>query len=183
MAIRICLDAGHGGKDSGATNLSLYESHGTLQVVNWIKNLLLDSCTKEQYLIELTRKDDTYVGLTERCTISNNFKADAFISIHFNSAENKTASGIETLRYPTVGSTTKRLANNVQTCLIDSLKWKNRGVKERSNLTVLKKTVAPAILVECGFISHAEESKLLFDCHTQYKIAKAIVKSIEQTFA
>lgn len=179
MAIRICLDAGHGGKDPGAVNGNLRESIGTLQVVRQLGTLLQST---RHYLVQFTRTSDTYPSLTERCNISNNFNADAFISVHFNAASNKSASGIETLRYPVVGARTRELASNIQSSLISTLNWKDRGVKERSDLTVLKKTKAPAVLVECGFISNDEEASKLFNPDFQFKIADAIARGINKTF-
>lgn len=177
--MRICLDAGHGGEPGAVNqNLNYKEAHAALEISKWIEELLLENGDQ----CKLTRTTDTYITLTERCNISNAYKPDAFVSIHLNSAENKTARGIETLRYSKVGNTTKTLASNVQAALIKATGWKNRGVKERDNLTVLKKTVAPAVLVEVGFISNDEEAKLLFNCRWQYKIARAIVEGLEKTF-
>lgn len=178
--MKICLDSGHGGKDPGAVNneLGYKEAHCALDITKWIAELLEES--GDQY--KLTRSTDAYISLTERCNISNKYKPDAFVSIHLNSATSKAAKGIETLRYTKVGSTTKALAQNVQDALIAATKWTNRGVKERENLTVLKKTVAPAILVEVGFISNNEEAKLLHNCRWQYKIARAIVNGLKKTF-
>lgn len=176
--LKFCLDSGHGGKDPGAVNGNKKEAHAALEITYWLKELL----EEKNHIVKLTRTDDTYISLTERCNISNKFSPSAFISIHLNSAENKSASGVETLRYTKVGSTTKNLAANVQKHLVAATGFKNRGVKERDNLTVLKKTVAPAILVEVGFISNDQEAELLFNCRWQYKIAKAILKGIEETF-
>lgn len=183
MAIKVCLDAGHGGKDSGAVNdsLNLKESIGAMQVVDKIKNLLL--AESGRFKVKLTRTDIyTYPSLTERCNIANKFFADIFVSIHFNSASNKSASGIETLIYVKASGTARHLAANVQHNLVKDTGWKNRGVKERDNLTVLKKTRMPAILVECGFISNNDEALNLFNPEIQDKIAKAIVRGIDQTF-
>ena len=178
--IKICIDPGHGGKDPGAMNGNLRESLATMQISRFLGDLLI---ADGNYEVKFTRTDDQqYPTLTERCNISNSWGAKAFISIHINSAASKSASGIETLRYSKVGETTKKLATNVQEELIKTLKWKDRGVKERDNLTVLKKTNASAILVECGFISHEEESKKLFDCTFQRKLADAIFNGIKKTF-
>lgn len=178
--MRIVVDSGHGGKDPGAVNnnLNYKEAHAALEIAEWVQELLVEKGNQ----VKLTRTTDAYVTLTERCNISNAYKPNAFVSIHLNSATNKKANGIETLRYTKVGNTTKTLATNVQNALIKATGWTNRGVKERENLTVLKKTVAPAILVEVGFISNDEEAKLLFNCRWQYKIAKAIVEGLEKTF-
>lgn len=177
MAKTIVIDAGHGGKDPGAVNGSKYEKVANLQIAKKVGEKLKE----KGYNVKYTRSKDVFFSLQERCTMSNNWGADAFVSIHLNSAANKDAKGIETLRYPNVGQRTKDLADNVQTELIAALGWRNRGVKTRDDLYVLKKTVASAVIIECGFISNDEESKKLFSSTYQNKIANAIVKGIHNT--
>ena len=116
--------------------------------------------------------------LSDRCRISNEFGADAFVSIHLNAATNKDATGIETWRYENVGSKTKKLAENVQTELIGVTGAKNRGVKTTTTLYVLKHMVASAVLLECGFISNNLEAKQLFTEKYQNKLASAIVNGV-----
>ena len=175
--VRICIDSGHGGKDPGACNGDYQEKKAALAIAKKVGEKL----TKEGHIVRFTRNKDEYISLSERCNISNKFDADLFISIHLNAATNKSASGVETLRYPKVGTRTKNLAKNVQTELIAALGWKDRGVKERSDLYVLKHTVASAVLVECGFISNNAECEKLFNSKWQDKIAAAIVKGVEKT--
>ena len=178
---RICIDAGHqgagNGYDPGAVNGKYYEAVAALAIAKKVGAKL----KAKGYEVKYTRTGDKKLTLGERCKISNNFDADIFVSIHLNAATNKSASGIETLRYPKVGQRTKDLANNVQTELIAALGWKDRGVKERSDLYVLKHTVASAVLVECGFISNDAECKKLFNSTYQNKIATAITKGVHNT--
>lgn len=181
--VRICIDPGHTwaedtGGDPGACNGKYYESVAALEIAKKVKSKL----KAKGYEVKMTRSGgDKDLTLAQRCNISNKFNADLFISIHLNAATNKSASGVETLRYPKVGTRTKNLAKNVQTELIAALGWKDRGVKERSNLYVLKHTVASAVLVECGFISNNAECEKLFNSKWQDKIAAAIVKGVEKT--
>ena len=179
MSIKICLDPGHGGSDPGAVNGVLHESSAALAIAKKVGALL----EARGVTVKYTRTADKAVTLEERCKISNAFGADAFISIHLNSAENKTASGIETWRYSNVDTRTKKLAENVQTELIGATRAKNRGVKTTSSLYVLKHTTASAVLIECGFISNNDESKKLFTENYQNKIASAIVSGIYKSLA
>lgn len=176
---KVCIDAGHGGSDPGAVNGTKYEKVAALQIAKKVGEKLKAKGVAVKY----TRSSDKYVTLADRCKISNNYGADAFISIHLNAATNKDANGIECLRYPKVGARTKALASNIQTELIAATGWRDRGVKERSDLYILKRTVASACLVECGFISNLEESKKLFADKWQEKIATAIVKAVEKTMS
>ena len=179
MSIRVCIDAGHGGTDPGAVNGALHEADAALAITKKVGGLLKARGVNVKY----TRTADNAVTLADRCKISDTFGADAFVSIHLNSAENKNASGIETWRYSNVGSRTKKLADSVQTELIGATGAKNRGVKTTSSLYVLKHTIASAVLVECGFISNDAEAKKLFTAKYQDKIASAIVSGIYKSMA
>lgn len=177
MSYTIVLDPGHGGKSPGAVNGKYHEADANLAIAKKVGAKL----KAKGYNVKYTRTKDVYFSLEERCRMSNNWDADIFVSIHCNAATNKEASGIETWRYSSVGRMTKNLANNVQGQLISATGWKDRGVKTSSTLYVLKKTIASAVLVECGFISSDVECKKLFSETWQNKIANGIVRGIEKT--
>lgn len=179
MSKIICIDAGHGGADPGAVNGKCQEKNAALGIALKIGDKLMQKGHKVVY----TRSTDKVLGLQARCDISNAAKADAFVSIHCNSAEDKKASGIETFKYPVVGGVTKRLAENVQNSLVTNFtEEKNRGVKE-AKYYVLKNTKAPAILVEVGFISHDPTAEKLFRFSYQDKLARVIADGVEKTFS
>lgn len=173
------LDAGHGGKDSGAVNdnFGLHEKIAALDVCLYLGEIL----ENQGAIIFYSRESDTYPSLTARANDANSKNVDAFISIHLNSADNKSASGIETLVYGLKGIAYE-LATKVQNNMVEVTGWKNRGVKARHELTVLKKTKMPAILCEIGFISNDEQAKELFKQEIQKKIANAIANGIIEQF-
>lgn len=177
MGLKICIDAGHGGRDPGAVNGPKHESVAALAIAKKVGALL----KAKGFAVKYTRTTDKLVSLADRCKISNTYGADAFISIHLNSVANKEATGIETWRYEKVGATTKKLASSVQTELIAATGARDRGVKSNTTFYVLKHTVAPAVLIECGFLSNNEEAKLLFASKYQDKIAQAIVNGIQKS--
>ena len=179
MTKRIVIDAGHGGKDPGAVNSSKHESIAALAIAKKVGTQLKN----KGFSVKYTRSTDKYMSLSERCKISNEYGADAFISIHLNAAANREANGIETWRYANVGDTTRKLAKEVQTELIAATGARDRGVKTSTTFYVLKHTKAPAVLVEAGFISNNDEAKLLFASKYQTKIAQAIVKGVEKTLS
>ena len=161
--------------DPGAVNGERYESVAALDIATMLGTML----EADGHQVRYTRTGgDPSLTLKKRCEISNGWKANVFISIHLNSADTKKASGIETLRYDNVGFTTKKIAECVQASLIKELGWKDRGVKERPNLYVLKHTKASAILVETGFISNDTECEKLFDPEIQQRIASAIKRGL-----
>lgn len=176
--LKVALDAGHGGTDPGAVNAEWQEKHAALSIIE----LLRKECLARGWETLVTRPYDEYIGITRRAEMANEWGADLFISVHLNSAESKSASGIETLRYPTKNAKTICLADKVQKQLVKATGFKNRGVKERADLGVLRLTRMPAILCEVGFISNDEEASTLFTHSCQLSIAEAIIKGVEECY-
>ncbi len=107
----------------------------------------------------------------------NAHAADLDVSIHFNSGANDASgngktTGTEVLTYSS-GSKAKPYAQNIANA-IAALGFKNRGVKYSSSLYVLRKTKAPALLVECCFVDDKDDAAL----YNADKMAAAIVKGI-----
>lgn len=174
--MKICLDAGHGGNDSGAVGQSgLNESDVVLAITKLVEALLLTG----DYEVLLTRTEDVYVALDRRCYICNAWQSNYFVSIHCNS-DGPTAKGIETLYKTEAGL---ELAIPIQDALVAITDDIDRSVKKRDDLAVLNGTSCPAILAEVGFISHPEtEAKLATDDYKDL-IAEAIVLGITQFFS
>lgn len=82
MIKKIVIDAGHGGKDSGAVGNGLYEKNITLILAKYVQSYLEDNYTGHE--VKLTRSTDVFVELSERANIANKFDADVFISNHVN---------------------------------------------------------------------------------------------------
>ncbi len=90
---RVVIDPGHGGTDPGAIGRTgVTEKELTLQLSQAVASRLRAS----GYEVSLTREDDRTVGLKERTDFANNVAADLFISIHINSARNRSLRGFET---------------------------------------------------------------------------------------
>ncbi len=86
----IVLDAGHGGKDSGAVGRYSYEKDINLQVVLRLGNILKAKFPNKRILY--TRRDDSYPKLKERHAMANRANGDLFISVHVNSSSSKSTS-------------------------------------------------------------------------------------------
>ena len=109
------------------------------------------------------------------CNFANAKKADYFISIHCNSAKNRSARGTETFYY--VGSpSSEKLALCVHKQLVDTIQSADRGLKNGNWLYVLKHSEMPAILVELGFISNKAE-EIYMNEHKQV-MAHAIARGV-----
>ena len=106
----------------------------------------------------------------------NDHTVDLDVSIHFNSADGLKEDGVTTGTEVLVYSGYSKALDEAQAvcAAISALGYKNRGVKYRPDLYFLNKTKAPAMLVECCFVSDKDDVKL----YDHYLMAKAIVKGI-----
>lgn len=174
----ISLDAGHGGKDTGAIGaIGLLEKSVTLNLVQKVRTRLKQA----GLTVVLTRDKDRELQLENRCLLARRQGADLFVSLHLNAATSRAATGVEThvlssAGYPSTaaavrqsgrktaqpghrdGATSLLLAYQVQKAMVTRLGEPDRGVR-RSNFAVLRDATFPAVLVECGFLSHATTEK------------------------
>ena len=170
----IVVDAGHGGKDSGAISGKKYEKVPALVMAQMLQKNLEEKGAK----VIMTRSDDTFISLQDRVEISNYENADLFVSIHLNSSEKSHINGVETHWYKT---NSQDLAKYVQTSLMKEVKAVDRGLF-KSMFYVINHTTAPAILVETGFISNPQERDELFEEPRQKATANAIADGITEYF-
>ena len=145
MAYTIMLDAGHGGSDPGAVYEERREKEDSLALTLAVGEILQDNGINVLY----SRTEDIYKSPYQRAMEANNADADFFISIHRNSfPTDNQVSGVETLVYNKSGikyEMAKEIGEQLET-----IGFRNLGVKERPNLVVLRRTKMPAVLVEVG---------------------------------
>ncbi|MDQ6418171.1 N-acetylmuramoyl-L-alanine amidase [Paenibacillus sp. LHD-117] len=170
----IVLDAGHGAKDPGAYSkpLNKWEKEFNLSAVLKVKAELEKD---PRFKVHLTRKDDTFVELLDRVKFAESVKADIFISIHANSYDNTSVSGVETY-YERANS--KPLADIIHKHVLAGMGLRDRGVKKAA-FKVIKETTMPAILIEAGYLTNTTDANALFNAKTQDKLAVEIVKGIK----
>ena len=171
---KVFIDAGHGGTDPGALGYGYRESDLNLQVAKKVESKLKSKGID----VKMSRNSDIFYSLSERAEMANDYGADAFVSIHQNSAEAKSANGIETY-YNRNKEEDKPLSNDIQTQVISQTGANNRGVKN-AEFTVLVKSKMISALVECGFITNESEVKKLSDPSYQDKLATGIADGIEE---
>ena len=169
---KVFIDPGHGGYDNGAVQNGVLEDEINLQISQKIEAKLKAKGVQ----VKMSRYDDTYLSLTDRTIMSNNWGSDIFVSIHQNSATSSSANGIETYYYST-RQDSKELASEIQEDLIQSTNAVNRGVKT-ANYAVIRTSSMSSSLVECGFISNPTEAKNLSSSSYQDKVAEGIVNGI-----
>ena len=217
----IAIDAGHGGQDPGAIGPSgRYEKHVVLAISKELARQINATPSMRAYLI---RDTDVYVERPQRARKARGAKADMFVSIHADAAENRSAWGSSVYVLSTRGASsqharwlankenasdlvggvrlTKDTLSNVLLDLaqsghmkasqdaagyvLDGLKQLGKTHKpqiEFANFEVLRNSDMPAMLVETGFISNAEEEKRLFDPAHQRKVASAVLNGIQAYF-
>ena len=180
------IDAGHGGNDDGAVTGrgKLNEKDYTLRVVKELKKLL----DKTDITVYYTRLDDIGLSKRKRINLANKLNADMFISIHCNASDNRTdtAHGVEALyskRYSRNEKITNKklaslLANNVSK-IMDS---KNRGIKQREELYLMRHSKVPASIIEIGYLTDKSDLKYISKKSGRRKIARGIYNAIEQAY-
>ena len=171
---KVFIDAGHGGTDPGALGYGYRESDLNLQVAKKVESKLKSKGID----VKMSRSSDIFYSLSERAEMANDYGADAFVSIHQNSAEAKSANGIETY-YNRKKEEDRPLSNDIQKQVISQTGANNRGVKN-AEFTVLVKSEMISALVECGFITNESEVKKLSDPSYQDKLATGIADGIEE---
>ena len=154
MSIKVCIDAGHGGKDPGAVLGKRYEKNDTLKFAKRLGKVLKANGVEVAY----TRTADTYDSPSEKARNGNNTKADFFVSVHRNASVNASAHGTEVLVYNKKGIK-HTIAENI--CKgFKKIGFTDRGVKVQPTLAVLRGTNMQAVLVEVGFITNNDDNKL-----------------------
>lgn len=179
--ISVCLDPGHGAHDAGAVNGSRLEKDDNLRLA-----LLVRTALEEQGIkVYMTREDDTFLSLEERCALANNKKCTLFVALHRNSAES--GSGVEIWVQNTPEKTDWSLAEHILENLYAVGVSEERGVKTGyaknpdGNYYVNAHTQMPSCLVETGFVT-SEKDNALFDEHIE-SYAQAIATGITQTLS
>ncbi len=167
----VVVDAGHGGKDSGATRrYGPAEKVATLDVAQRLDRKLRAA----QFRTVLTRSSDVFVPLDSRVAIGNRQDNSIFVSLHFNDSSRRGFRGIET--YYT-SPYARSLANRIQRKLSSLPGTPNRGVKY-GNFRVIKNAVYPSVLVECGFLSNRTEAQRVGSAAYREILAGRIAEAI-----
>lgn len=187
----VVLDPGHGGQDSGTMKTGLLEKDLTLDVAHRAARLL----QLQGLATLLTRTGDTHVSLADRAAMANAQSNCVFISIHFDDAARPAATGVETyyaarqishsrpvvswlpfLRRTAVEVTngeSQSLADHIQEALVTYTQAVNRGVTSQQ-FFVIANVRHPAVLVEGGFLTNADELNKLATGDYREQIAAAI---------
>jgi N-acetylmuramoyl-L-alanine amidase len=193
----VILDAGHGGKDPGATNPIGTEANYNVRLAVRLKKLL----EAKGFKVKMIRESDRFYSLQERVNIANSVKENAiFVSLHHNSG-GRSARGIETFTLsppgvshygsnlkasdaqPKTGNQHDSANIALATALHGSVLRRlgtntlDRGIK-RARFSVLSGVKHPAVLFEGGFMSHPHEARLIANESYQAAVAAGMVDAI-----
>lgn len=178
----VVIDAGHGGEDVGSTDFDgvRYEKEDCLRVAKLVEKYLKSMNVN----VIMTRTEDVYVTLDDRCKIANDSKAVIFVSLHRNYYDGE-AQGVEVWVHNERPENDTALAQNILDALKEVGVSQDRGVNfgyrgnEYVNYQVNRETNMPSCLVELGFMQDEQDNKLFDDNCDAY--AKAIAEAIYKT--
>lgn len=167
MGIKIYLDQGHNPREfnTGAEGNGFFEQDITYDIGVRLYRLLNNN---PDFEVRLSRQTPNEVigsnnssSLTTRVNEANSWGADVFISLHTNASTNVNATGSEALVYSFSSTVANELGRDILEQLHLTTGLRNRGVKERPGLYVLRRTQMPAVLVEMGFITNPTDANLM----------------------
>ncbi|REB73296.1 hypothetical protein CP883_11190 [Cutibacterium acnes] len=178
--VKIFIDPGHGGTDSGAVGNGLQEKALTLTIAKKIETLLK---SYEDVSVRMSRTNDTTLSLTQRTNAANTWGADFFLSIHINAGG---GSGYEDYRYNTLSATSNagKIQAAIHTAVMNELKAFgvfDRGVKS-ANFHVLRESNMNAMLTENLFIDTKADADLLKRNDVLDAIARGHVTGIAKAY-
>lgn len=185
------IDAGHGGHDVGCMGMTSYEKDITLRVAKEVASMVRSRMPRVKVI--LTRENDRYLSLNDRCHIANRAQADLFLSIHVNSTpDNNNVRGTETYYAPNTLAdislqAARRPFNNHSELLARSIQMQysmagrpsKRGAKQ-NDYFVVKHALMPSVLTEIGFISTPDEEGFMNSDEGLRLTSESIYKGLKE---
>lgn len=173
MATRVYIDQGHNpvNPNAGAEGNGYREQDIVYRVGQALYSILSADPNFEARLSRPT--PDVVLGVSNtdslrlRVAGAVAFGADLFLSIHTNAAADPTAGGSEALVFSAV-SPSYRIAEALLVGVTDATGFRNRGVRLRPGLYVLRRTPMPAVVLELGFITNPREARYMYENPTLF---------------
>ncbi|HDK7160874.1 TPA: N-acetylmuramoyl-L-alanine amidase [Clostridium botulinum] len=152
-----------------------------------VASKLKETLQKEGYTVIMTKnKHSESLGNIERAEVGNKNNANLVIRIHADSADLEDAKGASILvpskkGYASeINELSKKYGDILLREMVASANMNNRGVIEREDMTGFNWSKVPVVLVEMGFLSNAEEDKLLNTEEYRIKIVQGLTKGIKK---
>lgn len=181
----IFVDPGHGGRDPGA----MYGKQEEKDIVLEISKKLRDELMKKGAIVYMTREGDEDLSsewderkkrgdLYRRLLLYKKYNAELYLSIHLNSGD-PSGKGAEVL-YHSINPKNKELGTILMNHFKNDLK--TRRVLKKTDLYMYRNTTVPGVLIECGFLSNADDRYLLQKEDYQQKLSKSITNAVIEFF-
>lgn len=175
----ICLDPGHGGKESGALGPSgITEAEINFAITDKLRKIL----EGEGARVYMTRTKDIDVSLNDRTDFARKARADLLISVHNNALPDGRdplkEHGTSTYRYH---PQSVELARVIKDHMVKGLALPDIGARYQ-NLALCRPTAMPAVLVEVAFMVNPDEYSNLINEAWQNKAAKTLAGGIVSYF-
>jgi N-acetylmuramoyl-L-alanine amidase len=172
--LRIAVDAGHGGDNSGASGVTSnrYEKELTLLIAQELEKALKKAGVKQVYM---TRRADTSLGMSERILALREWRPDLLVSVHLNSAGSDTVSGTSTY-YRYIGF--RPLSQAILARMLE-LKLKEYGNIGSFNFALSGPIEYPNCLVEVAFLSNPNDEKRILDPKFRKAVAAKITAGVQ----
>ncbi len=190
IPVTVIIDAGHGGVDGGTSSVDgTLEKDINLQIAHKLNNIL------QAFGIEtvMTRTEDISIhdetaktirqkkisDIKNRLSIINNTDNAVYVSLHQNHYSDSKYSGTQVF-YSKNNPNSKTLAEKIRLSVVSYMQKENtREIRQSgSEIYLLNNAQAPAVMVECGFMSNADEAKILKDENYQRRLAFIIAVGI-----
>lgn len=172
--IKVVIDAGHGGLDAGAQSNSILEK----QIVSDVSSHLKELCNDKNIEIVLLRTEDKFMSLQDRIAKIEALSPDLVISLHANYSSDRDRNGVEV--FVAENEFTVK-SSYFGTKILESFKRKDfkTSALQSANFHLLKNLKCPAVIVELGFLSNAEDMKYLNSEFGQKFLAMQIASSLD----
>ncbi len=168
----VIIDAGHGGKDSGAISRSgLKEKDLALDTANRLRSEL-----SRDFNVVMMRDNDRFVDLDDRAAFASRYDAAILVSLHYNS-NGSTSTGPEIYWWRVDSySLARRIFSKLQGVAIGR---NNRGMVRR-RLRLTRNPDIPCVLVEFGYLSNYSDAQKCGDAGYRARLAKAVADGIRE---
>lgn len=180
----IVVDAGHGGFDPGAIGISGVEEK---DITLAISGKLADILRQSGAVVIETRTDDNALGNTKKEDMAKRLQtgqqsnADLFLMIHGNATTDERYRGAQVF-FNKDSEEGEKIAKTIQSEISRLLKNTERSHLALQGIYLMRHQKTPVIIIEVGFLSNAEEEKLLCDTAYQQQMAWAIYSGVVKYF-
>ncbi|WP_371417431.1 N-acetylmuramoyl-L-alanine amidase [Anabaena sp. UHCC 0187] len=177
--IKILVNPGHGGKETGAAGFTGFLAKDANLIVS---KFLRTELQKRGAIVVMSREEDREISLLERQRIINQVEPKITITIHYTAIEidgdAEKTQGVRSFWYHPQSHS---LANIIHHYLVNKLGRKSQGVYW-NNLALTRPEIAPSVVLELGFMTHPQEFEWIVNPQEQKKLAVILAESIVEWF-